>query len=263
MSVTHQPLSMRPLGQNNSQISAPRLSKKLSKVTASADSTGLENDGSAPTLPKHHHSVKKLQTASVVKRNLRERTRVRGVNDGFGKLKQHVPDLKNKSSKVETLRGAIDYIKRLKELLGEDISDLCTPVSPSSELKFEDDDGKLLISQIIFRTNIIIFIFSDSSSNVSDLQESHFSSTSPTSTSSSSAIVKTERSDVGINPMVYSLPYPDHVMVSWPSLSPSLSMSSVSPPSLSTLTPIHPEKLPSMSVTAPSWWPEQKQGFQS
>jgi len=243
MSVTHQPLSMRPLGQNNSQISAPRLSKKLSKVTASADSTGLENDGSAPTLPKHHHSVKKLQTASVVKRNLRERTRVRGVNDGFGKLKQHVPDLKNKSSKVETLRGAIDYIKRLKELLGEDISDLCTPVSPSSELKFEDDD--------------------DSSSNVSDLQESHFSSTSPTSTSSSSAIVKTERSDVGINPMVYSLPYPDHVMVSWPSLSPSLSMSSISPPSLSTLTPIHPEKLPSMSVTAPSWWPEQKQGFQS
>jgi len=249
MSATHQPLSMRPLGQNNSQISTPRLSKKLTKVTASADSTGLENDGNGPTIPKHHHSVKKLQTASVVKRNLRERTRVRGVNDGFGNLKKHVPDLKNKSSKVETLRGAIDYIKRLKELLGEDISELCTPVSPSSELKFEDDD--------------------DSSSNVSDLQESHFSTTSPSPITSSSVSVKTERStDIVnvINPMVYSLPYPEQI-VSWPALaplSPPLSMSSISPPSLSSLTPIHPEKLPSMSVTATSWWPsEPKQGFQS
>ena len=59
---------------------------------------------------------------------------------GFGKLKQYVPDLKSKSSKVETLRGAIDYIRRLKELLGEDVADLCTPV-PKIEL--EDDDGKL------------------------------------------------------------------------------------------------------------------------
>ena len=58
---------------------------------------------------------------------------------GFGKLKQYVPDLKSKSSKVETLRGAIDYIRRLKELLGEDVADLCTPV-PKIEL--EDDDGK-------------------------------------------------------------------------------------------------------------------------
>ena len=51
-----------------------------------------------------------------------------------------MPDLKSKSSKVETLRGAIDYIRRLKELLGEDVADLCTPV-PKIEL--EDDDGKL------------------------------------------------------------------------------------------------------------------------
>ena len=50
-----------------------------------------------------------------------------------------MPDLKSKSSKVETLRGAIDYIRRLKELLGEDVADLCTPV-PKIEL--EDDDGK-------------------------------------------------------------------------------------------------------------------------
>ena len=89
---------------------------------------------------KHHHSVKKPQTVSVAKRNLRERTRVRGVNDCFGKLKLHVPDTKSKSSKVETLRGAIDYIKRLRELLGQDIDD-----TAMGSIKSEDDDmtGKL------------------------------------------------------------------------------------------------------------------------
>ena len=34
-----------------------------SKVTARADSTGLENDQSQ--IVKHHHSVKKMQTPSV------------------------------------------------------------------------------------------------------------------------------------------------------------------------------------------------------
>ena len=138
---------MRPLGQNNSQKQPPvgggKIKRSLtSKVTASADSTGLENDG--PPLVKHHHSVKKQQTASVVKRNLRERTRVRGVNDGFGNLKMHVPDLKSKSSKVETLRGAIDYIKKLKELLGEEFEEISNPPSTPSGIKFEDDDGKFL-----------------------------------------------------------------------------------------------------------------------
>ena len=68
MSVTHQPLSMRPLGQNNSQqhIGGQRqtVGKKSNKITAKADSTGLENSSA---IAKHHHSVKKMQTASVVK----------------------------------------------------------------------------------------------------------------------------------------------------------------------------------------------------
>ena len=79
-SVTHQPLSMRPLGQNNSQQPSSLKAgpgKRAAKVTARADSTGAEN---SEGLVKHHHSVKKAQTASVVKRNLRERTRVQGVN---------------------------------------------------------------------------------------------------------------------------------------------------------------------------------------
>merc|ERR1719483_1168079 len=123
------PLAMRPLGENNRAASIPEYSIKK----ASADSTGVENDTSK--IIKHHHSVKKVQTTSVAKRNLRERTRVKGVNDGFGKLKMYVPDMRNKSSKVETLRGAIEYIKRLKELLGEEIDD-----TPMADIKFEDED---------------------------------------------------------------------------------------------------------------------------
>jgi hypothetical protein len=119
--MNQQPMSRRPLGPNNSQTQGTGKQSTSKKVTVSADSTGVEND--KDMIIKHHHSVKKLQTVSVSKRNLRERTRVRGVNDGFGKLKMYVPDMKSKSSKVETLRGAIEYIKRLKELLGEEIED--------------------------------------------------------------------------------------------------------------------------------------------
>ena len=36
------------------------------------------------------------------------RTRLKGVNDGIGKLKRYVPNMKTNSIRVETLRGAID-----------------------------------------------------------------------------------------------------------------------------------------------------------
>ena len=65
------------------------------------------------------------------------------------------------------------------------------------------------------------------------------------------APAKAERSpEVSLNPLVYGLPYSDQPS-SYPApvLLPSLS-------SLSSLTPVHPEKLPSMSITATSWWPE-------
>ena len=57
----------------------------------------------------------------VRRRNERERTRVRNVNEGFERLRQHLPlpqDIKEKRfSKVETLRVAINYIKHLQSLL--------------------------------------------------------------------------------------------------------------------------------------------------
>lgn len=61
------------------------------------------------------------QPSAVARRNERERKRVKLVNEGFNTLRKHVPhSSKNKKmSKVDTLRSAVEYIRRLKELLGE------------------------------------------------------------------------------------------------------------------------------------------------
>ncbi|EDW66361.2 achaete [Drosophila virilis] len=72
---------------------------------------------------------------SVVRRNARERNRVKQVNNGFSQLRQHIPvaiiaDLSNgrrgigpgankKLSKVSTLRMAVEYIRRLQRLIDD------------------------------------------------------------------------------------------------------------------------------------------------
>ena len=57
----------------------------------------------------------------AARRNERERNRVKQVNMGFSTLRQRVPDgVKNKKmSKVETLRSAVEYIKKLQKMLSE------------------------------------------------------------------------------------------------------------------------------------------------
>ncbi|XP_053398163.1 achaete-scute homolog 3-like [Mercenaria mercenaria] len=63
-----------------------------------------------------------FDSTCIRRRNERERERVRNVNEGYIRLKEHLP-IKNKDkriSKVETLRGAIRYIKYLQTLLGEE-----------------------------------------------------------------------------------------------------------------------------------------------
>src|SRR5690625_5041698 len=59
-------------------------------------------------------------TTFIRRRNERERTRVRNVNEGFEKLRGHLPLMANQRdkrlSKVETLRLAISYIKHLQQL---------------------------------------------------------------------------------------------------------------------------------------------------
>ncbi|XP_006897611.1 PREDICTED: achaete-scute homolog 4 [Elephantulus edwardii] len=60
-----------------------------------------------------------FEPAFLRKRNERERQRVRCVNEGYARLRDHLPrELAAKRlSKVETLRAAIGYIRHLQELL--------------------------------------------------------------------------------------------------------------------------------------------------
>ncbi|XP_064595720.1 achaete-scute homolog 3-like [Liolophura sinensis] len=67
-----------------------------------------------------------VEPTFIRKRNERERERVRCVNDGYSRLKEHIPlDNKDKRvSKVEILRTAISYIKHLQTLLEDDNVDV-------------------------------------------------------------------------------------------------------------------------------------------
>ncbi|KAG7268780.1 hypothetical protein CRUP_034264 [Coryphaenoides rupestris] len=62
-----------------------------------------------------------FEPAFIRKRNERERQRVRCVNAGYARLRDHLPaqrfEEKKRLSKVETLRAAIDYIHHLQALL--------------------------------------------------------------------------------------------------------------------------------------------------
>ncbi|NXA78439.1 ASCL4 protein, partial [Thryothorus ludovicianus] len=70
-----------------------------------------------------------LEPAFVRKRNERERQRVRCVNEGYTRLREHLPrELTDRRlSKVETLRAAISYIKHLQSLLD------CHPLGSTAE----------------------------------------------------------------------------------------------------------------------------------
>ena len=68
---------------------------------------------------------KKRNPNSVLRRNARERDRIRNVNDAFDDLRNHVPNGEcvkgRKISKVETLKSAIEYIHALRDILGDSV----------------------------------------------------------------------------------------------------------------------------------------------
>lgn len=70
-----------------------------------------------------------FEPAFIRKRNERERQRVRCVNEGYARLREHLPqELEDKRlSKVETLRAAIEYIKHLQKLLDLSVSGMEAP----------------------------------------------------------------------------------------------------------------------------------------
>uniref|UniRef100_A0A663M5W5 Achaete-scute family bHLH transcription factor 4 n=1 Tax=Athene cunicularia TaxID=194338 RepID=A0A663M5W5_ATHCN len=69
-----------------------------------------------------------FEPAFIRKRNERERQRVRCVNEGYTRLREHLPEefADKRLSKVETLRAAINYIKHLQSLLD------CHPLLPEA-----------------------------------------------------------------------------------------------------------------------------------
>ncbi|KAH8362156.1 hypothetical protein KR084_006594 [Drosophila pseudotakahashii] len=97
---------------------------------------GSENQSSFFYDDEESSSSSQVTTGpSVIRRNARERNRVKQVNNGFSQLRQHIPvaviaDLSNgrrgigpgankKLSKVSTLKMAVEYIRRLQKVIDE------------------------------------------------------------------------------------------------------------------------------------------------
>ncbi|KAM6408040.1 achaete-scute homolog 3 [Rhynochetos jubatus] len=72
--------------------------------------------------PSYRRSEYSYGPAFIRKRNERERQRVKCVNEGYAKLRHHLPKeyLEKRLSKVETLRAAIKYISYLQSVLYSD-----------------------------------------------------------------------------------------------------------------------------------------------
>uniref|UniRef100_A0A8C4SNT9 Achaete-scute family bHLH transcription factor 3 n=1 Tax=Erpetoichthys calabaricus TaxID=27687 RepID=A0A8C4SNT9_ERPCA len=72
--------------------------------------------------PNFGHYDSQHEPAFIRKRNERERQRVKFVNEGYEKLRQHLPQeyAQKRLSKVETLRAAIKHIKHLQACLRVD-----------------------------------------------------------------------------------------------------------------------------------------------
>lgn len=80
-----------------------------------------QNNMSVPIIPFPFLHEFGFETGFIRKRNERERMRVRTVNEGYARLRDHLPleVSEKRMSKVETLRAAIKYIKYLEEVLDD------------------------------------------------------------------------------------------------------------------------------------------------
>ncbi|CAD5117174.1 unnamed protein product [Dimorphilus gyrociliatus] len=109
---------------------------------AMADKTNLENEKferlamncseEDEDMPSSRNPKKANKSAAMVRRNARERNRLKRLNSTFVALQSHLPEQaatatptqgagkgKQAMSKVDILRGAIDYIRALQTLLDE------------------------------------------------------------------------------------------------------------------------------------------------
>lgn len=124
--------------QHNLNLQHPQLSLYQQQHMASPygkPSSSYLSDSSLEEEDEQQQQPMLIGGASVVRRNARERNRVKQVNNGFSQLRQHIPvaiiaDLSNgrrgigpgankKLSKVSTLRMAVEYIRRLQRLIDD------------------------------------------------------------------------------------------------------------------------------------------------
>ncbi|KAL9984157.1 hypothetical protein ACROYT_G006423 [Oculina patagonica] len=111
-----------------SAFDSPATSPLSSPASSHSPTPGSDcsSPSSSPTASRQRtrcrtpHCLKK-EHASILRRNERERNRVKLVSDGFTTLRKHIPTTpaNKKLSKVETLRTAIEYIKHLQRVLNE------------------------------------------------------------------------------------------------------------------------------------------------
>ncbi|XP_023159720.1 achaete-scute complex protein T4 [Drosophila hydei] len=124
---------------------------------ANASSSNSSNSSSSSSSCSSPYNVD--QSQSVQRRNARERNRVKQVNNSFARLRQHIPqsiiaDLTKgggrgphkKISKVDTLRIAVEYIRRLQDLVddlnGGPSANSCTPTAAQFNLCLDETSSQ-------------------------------------------------------------------------------------------------------------------------
>lgn len=108
---------------------------------------------------EHAHIEYSFQPAFIRKRNERERHRVRCVNEGYARLRKHLPqELEEKRlSKVETLRAAIHYIKQLQSLLNLNVSGMQASADDAGPpQRSEWSSNKRPRAGVIYSGNIVL-----------------------------------------------------------------------------------------------------------
>lgn len=139
---------------------ADRPSMPVSVDTAAARLVSSTSSSKKAKLTYAHMPYGASQPASVQRRNARERNRVKQVNNGFNNLRQHIPSdvittLSNggrgaskKLSKVDTLRIAVEYIRRLQDLLDDD-TDASSMASSSSSRLSQNSTGSYYSTSLL------------------------------------------------------------------------------------------------------------------
>ena len=124
-------------GYSSATITKPTAEKRMLPIAPAPEKNYVTHD-SPPNLQyrkKVHFRTNPYtgpQAVSIARRNARERTRVKQVNDGFNALRRHLPasvvaalsggarrGSGKKLSKVDTLRMVVEYIRYLQQLLDE------------------------------------------------------------------------------------------------------------------------------------------------